>query len=502
MDQAYLATEHQETERLRKLQSFAILDTPQEQEFDAVVLLAQRLLDVPIALVSLLDDHRQWFKAKCGLDATEMGRGDAFCGHAIMVDDMMVVPDTLLDERFAENNFVAHAPFIRFYAGVPLRPHAAGYADDLPGIGTLCVIDTKPRTLSPSDRQLLRQLAAMVSSLISARASAAAALRLSQEALHHANQLERQHLQLRQAERMAGIGSWRLDLADMRLHWSDQVYAIYGLPVGQMPSVEHGLSFYPEDRRAEIAGMIEHAATTGAPFDFESDFYTVDGRKRRVRSMGEAQMVDGRPTALIGVFQDVTDRYAREQSLRLTADTDALTGLPNRACFEQHLQKAVDHASAEQEPLCLLLLDLDGFKSVNDTFGHGAGDEVLCIMAERLRALTFNNTFVARLGGDEFVMLLTRPRDCARIDKQLRLVLRSLRHVVERDGVRRYVSATIGAAFLERNVVGAIDLVHRADLALYRAKRTQRGTACIHGVEQPVTIDSQLGAGLVNQAGR
>ncbi|PXA92530.1 GGDEF domain-containing protein [Nostoc sp. 3335mG] len=492
MDHASLTTVHRETERLRKLQSFAILDTPQEQEFDTVVLLAQRLLDVPIALVSLLDDHRQWFKAKCGLEATEMGRGDAFCSHAIMVDDMMVVEDTLLDGRFAENDFVVRAPFIRFYAGVPLRPHAAGYADDLPGIGTLCIIDTKPRTLSSSDRQVLRQLAAMVSSLIAARASAAAALRLSQEAVRHANQLERQHLQLRQAERMAGIGSWRLDLTDMSLHWSDQVYAIYGLPVGQMPSIEHGLSFYPEDRRVEIAEMIEQAATTGAPFDFESDFYMIDGRKRRVRSMGEAQMVDGRPAALIGVFQDVTDRYAREQSLRLTADTDSLTGLPNRACFEQHLQKAFDHASTEQEPLCLLLLDLDGFKSVNDTFGHGAGDEVLRIMADRLRGLAFSSTFAARLGGDEFVMLLTRPRDCARIEKQLRLVLRSLQHVVERDGVRRYVSATIGAAFLEPDVASAIDLVHRADLALYQAKRTQRGTACVYGTQQPVTIDVQL----------
>lgn len=492
MDHASVTTERREAERLRKLQRFAILDTPQEHEFDTVVLLAQRLLGVPIALVSLLDDHRQWFKAKCGLDATEMGRGDAFCSYAITVDDMMVVEDTLIDERFENNDFVVRAPFIRFYAGVPLRPHAAGYADDLPGIGTLCVIDTKPRTLSTADREVLRQLAAMVSSLIAARASAAAALRLSRESVRHANELERQHLQLRQAERMAGIGSWRLDLADMSLHWSEQVYAIYGLPVGQMPSVEQGLSFYPEDRRAEIAEMIEHAATRGTPFDFESDFYTIDGRKRRVRSMGEAQMVDGRPAALIGVFQDVTDRYAREQSLRLTADTDSLTGLPNRACFEQHLQKALDHACTEQEPLCLLLLDLDGFKLVNDTFGHGAGDEVLRIMGERLRALAFTSTFVARLGGDEFVMLLTRPRDCARIDKQLRLVLRSLQHVVERDGACRYVSATIGAAFLEPDVASPIDLVHRADLALYQAKRTQRGTARIYGVEQAVTVDAQL----------
>ncbi len=477
-----------EAERIEKLESFSILDTPQEREFDAVVQLARRLFGVPIALISFLDGQRHWLKAKCGLDISEGRRGAAFCAHAIMVDDMMIVEDTALDERFVENAFVVGEPHIRFYAGVPLRPHADGFADDLPGIGTLCILDTRPRTLTEEDRQLLRQLATLVTSLITARSGAAAALRLSGEARRHLDRMERQHLQLRQAERMAGIGSWRLDLSDMSLHWSDQVYAIYGLPTGQMPSVDQGLSFYPEDRRAEIADMLDRTATMGESFDFESDLFTVDGRKRRVRSMGEAQIVDGRPAAIIGVFQDVTDRYAREQSLRRSADTDALTGLPNRACFDQRLEEAVAHASAADEPLCLLLMDLDGFKAVNDTFGHTVGDEVLRIIGDRLRSLAYASTFVARLGGDEFVMLLTRPRDCARIEDQLTRLLRSLRHVVERDGVRRAVSVTIGAAFLEPNVSGTTALVHRADLALYEAKRARRGTARIHGARDAVCL--------------
>ncbi|KQT35269.1 hypothetical protein ASG29_03960 [Sphingomonas sp. Leaf412] len=489
MDSAALLTRVRETERVEKLKSFSILDTPREDEFDTIVLLAQRLLGVPIALVSLLDDHRQWFKARCGLDATGGTRGDAFCSHAIMVEDMMVVEDTSRDPRFADNVFVTQDPHVRFYAGVPLRPRAEGFADDLPGIGTLCIIDTVPRVLTEADRRVLRQLAALVSSLIGARSSAATALRLSNESRRHADMMERQHLQLRQAERMAGIGSWRLDLTDMSLHWSDQVYAIHGLPPGEMPSVDTGLSFYPPDRRAEIAAMLTRASTTGDPFDFESDFYTADGLKRRVRSMGEAQMIEGRPAAIIGVFQDVTDRHAREQSLRLTADTDALTGLPNRACFETRLAQTMAAARHAGEPACLLLLDLDGFKAVNDTFGHAAGDEVLRLVADRLRRLAFSQAFVARLGGDEFAMLVTRPRDCARIEGLILNILRSLRHTVDRDGQRRGVTATVGAAFLAPDIATQADFTHRADLALYEAKRNRRGTARIHGSDASLTIE-------------
>ncbi|MBW6526373.1 diguanylate cyclase [Sphingomonas sp. RHCKR7] len=494
MDRTSLLAQVREADRLDKLKSFSIIDTPGEHEFDSIVLLAQRLLNVPIALVSLLDDTRQWFKARCGIGVTETGRGEALCSHAIHVDDMMVVEDALQDQRFVDNALVLGPPYLRFYAGVPLRPSAPGHSDDLAGIGTLCVIDTAPRRFTDDDRAVLRQLAALVSALISARSSAATAMRLSQEAQRHAEMLERQQLQLGQAERMAGLGSWRLDLADMSLHWSDQVYAIYGVPLGQMPSIEEGLSFYPQERRAEFKALIERAASTGESFDLESDFRTADGRDRRVRSIGEAQLHEGRPTALIGVFQDVTDRHAREQTLRLSADTDRLTGLPNRSCFEQRLGETFARARGRAEPLCLLLLDLDGFKDVNDTFGHAAGDEVLRVMADRLRRITAPNAFAARLGGDEFVVLLTRPRDCARAEEAILSLLQSLRHLVDKDGQRRGVSATVGAAFLDDDIVEPSELTHRADLALYEAKRVQRGTGQIHGAKRPVTLGAALHA--------
>lgn len=477
-----------EGERLEKLRHFAILDTPQEEEFDTIVLLARRLLGVEMALVTLIDDHRQWFKAKCGLTGSETSRDDAFCTYAILEEDLMVVEDATLDPRFADNPFVTGEPHVRFYAGAPLRPAADGFADDLPGIGTLCVIDTKPRKLTPDDARVLRELAGLVSALIRARATAGIATRLSEEAQRHADILERQHLQLQQAERMAGIGSWRLDLNDHSLHWSDQVYAIYGLPPGQMPSVDQGLSFYPADRRAEIADLVARAASHGESFDFESDFTRADGRTTRVRSMGETQFVDGRPVAVTGVFQDITERHVREQMLRRDADTDALTGLPNRACFEQRLADTMARSRVDASPAALLLLDLDGFKGVNDTFGHAAGDDVLRIMADRLRRLTFASDFAARLGGDEFVMLVTRPRDCASIEAVITKILATLRHSVERDGERRLVSATVGATLLDPSITAPAELMRRADLALYEAKRARRGTGRVFGSAELVSL--------------
>ena len=145
-----------EPQRLEALRALNILDTPPEERFDRVTRLARRLFGVPIALVSMVDSERQWFKSKQGIDATETPRDISFCGHAILSDEVMVVEDALADQRFFDNPFVLEDPKIRFYAGCPV--HAA----DGSRVGTLCIIDTNARTLDETDRKLLADLAAMV----------------------------------------------------------------------------------------------------------------------------------------------------------------------------------------------------------------------------------------------------------------------------------------------------------------------------------------------------
>jgi GAF domain-containing protein len=141
-----------EDQRLLDLRDLAILDTPPEQRFDRLTRLAAAALEVPIALVSLVDADRQWFKSCFGLQEREMPRDLAFCAHAVQNKADLIVPDTLLDDRFADNPLVTGAPRIRFYAGAALM------LDDGNCLGTLCVIDTRPRNLSASDLALLRDL--------------------------------------------------------------------------------------------------------------------------------------------------------------------------------------------------------------------------------------------------------------------------------------------------------------------------------------------------------
>lgn len=149
-------TPSDETRRLETLRSLKLLDSPPEERFDRVTRLAKQIFSTPIALVSLVDADRQWFKSAQGLDAPETPRNISFCGHAILDDKIMVVNDAAEDQRFCDNPLVCNDPNIRFYAGYPLS------APDGSRVGTLCVIDRVPREITAEQAQLLRELGRMV----------------------------------------------------------------------------------------------------------------------------------------------------------------------------------------------------------------------------------------------------------------------------------------------------------------------------------------------------
>lgn len=155
-------TPKNESFRLQTLRSLKILDTPQEERFDRITRIAQRIYDVPIALVSLIDENRQWFKSCVGLNATETTRDISFCGHSILGDEIFVIPDATQDIRFADNPLVLNEPNIRFYAGYPLK------AWNGEKLGTLCIIDQKPRNFSLQDLVTLQDLGSMVESEMAA----------------------------------------------------------------------------------------------------------------------------------------------------------------------------------------------------------------------------------------------------------------------------------------------------------------------------------------------
>ncbi|GGP27341.1 sensor domain-containing diguanylate cyclase [Silvimonas amylolytica] len=168
----------EEKNRLEALQTMCVLDTPPVHELDRVTRMASRLFDVPIALVSLVDANRQWFKSRVGLDATETPRDISFCGHAILAPGALVVRDAARDVRFADNPLVVGPPFIRFYAGQPIRS-LEGHP-----IGTLCLISPQPREFTDTDVATLRDLGSIVEQYFQQQESFMRAHRAERELAH------------------------------------------------------------------------------------------------------------------------------------------------------------------------------------------------------------------------------------------------------------------------------------------------------------------------------
>jgi GAF domain-containing protein len=152
---------------LAALHSLRLLDTPPEERFDRLTRIASKLFNAPISLITLVDEDRQWFKSRVGLELGETPRHMSFCSHAVADDAPLIVHDALQDKRFAQNPLVVESPRIRFYAGVPVHVNAEP-------VGTLCLIDTKPRAPSADELQLLKDLASLVQSELDLGAKPAA----------------------------------------------------------------------------------------------------------------------------------------------------------------------------------------------------------------------------------------------------------------------------------------------------------------------------------------
>jgi diguanylate cyclase (GGDEF)-like protein/PAS domain S-box-containing protein len=455
-----------EQSRLQHLDRLALGSVRDAEIFTKITRLAATMLDCPISLVSIVEADRQWFIGRTGIEAEETPRDWSFCSVCIAREKPLLVEDARAHDLFRDNPLVTGEPYIRSYLGIPIASEEGIL------LGTLCVIDRAPRRFSGDHLPALRVLAQLAEQCIKTHVRT---LELSRAnaSLGELNRL------FKQAETAAHIGSWRVDLATQSLRWSDQVYAIHGLDPRRPVTLMDALGFYgPEDREVVQRLMLE-TIDRGMAFSFEGSLRRGNGEIRRVRAEGERIDVDGRPESVAGIFLDVTEEHLRNAALKRAAERDQLTGLYNRSVFDRKLAAAMRHAAGA--PVTVMLLDLDGFKDINDTLGHLVGDTVLAALGERLQAEAQGDIFVARWGGDEFAFLFppATPLNAA-VAFSERLAGSIAEHLELGDEVFS-VGATCGIAQVAGKThcgsgTRAEEVVRRADLALYHGKRTERGS--------------------------
>jgi diguanylate cyclase (GGDEF)-like protein/PAS domain S-box-containing protein len=299
-------------------------------------------------------------------------------------------------------------------------------------------------------------------------------------------ELERTAEMLRRTGELAHIGGWELDLATMRVDWTEQVYRIHELEPSTMPSLEDAVDFYAPEAQPVIRAAIENAAEDGTSYDLELAFVTAKGNPRWVRAQGLAVVEDGKPVRLLGAFQDITEKKTialemhrlNEQLTRLST-TDALTEVGNRRMFDQTLKTEWARAARRGESVGLLMIDIDHFKEYNDHYGHPAGDACLRRVARMVgEAVRRGGELVARYGGEEFALLMPG----ADLDEARRAAERCWQIVADAKIEHRasatsaWVTISIGVASQAASAgVECGVLVEIADAALYRAKRCGRG---------------------------
>lgn len=458
-----------EHRRLTALHDLKILGTPTSAAFDAIVETAAAIFDCPTSLVSLMAEDYQWFKAKCGIDLDATSRDVAFCDHTISAHAPIVVRDASLDPRFRDNPLVKGEPGIRFYAGVPLS------LDGDLCLGALCVIDKTPKIPTDEQMQQLVRLGRAVEGLLLAHRHLMTSIAAMAEAERQSRETRRREALLTQVEKMAAIGAWRLDISSGEITWSDQIRVIHELEEGATVTLEEGFRFYPEPDRARIMNALNEAMTCGKAFEVEADFITARGGKRRIRCSGEVEIENGLPAQVIGIFQDVSARYEAERALWLSAHVDHLSGLANRHWFKQDLEKRLSNSHSPTRRVYLLLIDLDGFKEVNDTLGHQAGDAVIAAIAKRLELVAGEGTFVARLGGDEFAIILDRPSSSESVRALADDLIMQVKSPIRFQSDTIHVAASIGIACYPDDARTPDELLRCADMALYKIKRFGRG---------------------------
>jgi diguanylate cyclase (GGDEF)-like protein/PAS domain S-box-containing protein len=472
-----------EAANLSVLRTRELLDSHPELECDELIRLAASICGAPVGLLTLLDERNQWHRSSEGLILGETPREVAFCAHAIRQGGLFIVKDSLMDARFSSNPLVIADPAIRFYAGVPLQ------AKEGDQFGTLSVIDTIPRILTPEQTHALevlgRQVSVRLESIVQRHAlewaldekdKATAGLRASEELF-------------RAFMNASPFLSYIKDTAGRLLFYNRSFaqrfgvseYAWLGRTDEQLWSRKLTKSVRTHDLEVMAGGRM---------VEIEEHIRGADGTISSLRSFKFPCHDSAGNMLLAGVAVDVSaevahkvelERYHREleeanDQLRKLAVTDELTGLRNRRSFEERLVMEFSMARRRKRELSILLIDVDNFKMTNDRWGHAAGDEVLRRLGMILRTTVRLPDLPARYGGEEFVVLLPESGE----ESAMGLARRVMQRVAAEEWENEPLTISVGMASMNESLENGFQLVELADEALYAAKRAGKNRVMVH----------------------
>lgn len=470
--------------RVAALRDLRILDTPRQACFDRITAYCANLFDCSFAFISLVDSDRQWLLASTGVDICQTPRDISFCTHVIEAGSSLLIADALQDGRFRSNPLVTAGPRIRSYIGQPIA-NPEGLL-----IGTLCIADQRPDHFGQWHVDQLSHLARIVEDLVEAHGQRINANSLAARLRERSDRLEKSNRIFAQAEKVAKMGSWELNLETQQLKYSDESNAILGVPRGQRFTLEDSLNLYVPEDRPFVERAVEWVMSSHEASGFEAHIITPAGERKRIKVVGEYLEAKGdHPARLFGILQDVTETYHSQLELQRAADYDALTNIFNRQAFDRQLGKQLKLHRRDKRNFFVLLFDLDGFKDINDTFGHLVGDGILEEISSRIVKSVPSDTAVARWGGDEFAVISPLGISQSDVTNLGETVLRAISDHVEIASRKVAVSATCGIARSDDGVV-ARELLRRADLALYYGKAREPGR--VHHYEVKLERESRL----------
>jgi diguanylate cyclase (GGDEF)-like protein len=298
---------------------------------------------------------------------------------------------------------------------------------------------------------------------------------------------------LNSASRLAKLGSWELDLATMDYVWSDGMFDLHEVDSSfdyRDPVNNVDRFYFPADR-ARVHNAVQAFRQDNRPFAVEARMRTAQGNERWSRLTGEVEYEDGLLVRRFGVKQDITAEKTMLDRVARLARLDDLTGLSKRSVLIEHLTSLIGAADIARRRVALFFIDLDGFKAVNDSRGHEAGDTCLIRIARRLRSLPIGRKLVARIGGDEFAIAVDGLDNASEQTRIAKVILHEISRNIRWRGETLSVGASVGVASTLGEALDPEALMREADLAMYAAKAAGRNRAVSYTSDLDAETDAR-----------